>query len=81
VGATCRSEILEAMRSLQSRHGRTTFDLSEIVQEVFANGSTHAESSIRTHVASSMCVNAPTNHVVTYNDLERVGRGQYRLLG
>ena len=81
MATTCRSEILDAMRSLQSRHGRKVFDLSEIIQEVLARGSTYAESTIRTHVASIMCANAPTNHGTTYKDLERVGRGQYRLLG
>ena len=41
--------------------------------------STYSESTIRTHVTSRMCANAPDNHGTTYDDLVRVGRGLYRL--
>ena len=44
---TARDEILSAMRALRSRHGRDVFKLEETVQEVFARGSSHAESTIR----------------------------------
>lgn len=75
---TCREEILDAFATLERRHGRDTFSPAELVAEVLARGSTHPESTIRTHVVSAMCVNAPPNHAVRYPDLERVGRGRYR---
>ena len=78
---TCRDEVLAAMRALQSRHGRKVFKLEEIVQEVNALGSTYKESTIRTHIVSRMCGNAPDNHAVVYKDLERVDTGHYRLAG
>ncbi len=75
---TCRSEILDAFPALEARHGTDTFSPAELVAEVLRRGSEHPESTIRTHIVSVMCVNAPVNHAVRYDDLERVGRGQYR---
>jgi hypothetical protein len=76
---TCRQEILDAIRRLERRHARNTFDLYEIVHEVLAKTDRYKESSIRTHIVSSMCSNAPVNHATTYSDLVRVDRGRYRL--
>lgn len=58
-----------------------TFTMAEVVAAMRRAGTVYAEQSIRTHIGSSMCVNAPTNHAVTYSDLERVERGRYRLVG
>lgn len=77
---TVRHEILQAFERLERRHGRVDFQLSDIVLEVQSATDEYAESSIRTHVVSVMCVNAPVNHATTYRDLERVGRGTYRRL-
>jgi hypothetical protein len=78
---TCRDDVLDAMRALRSRHGRDTFKLEEIVQAVYAQGSTYKESTIRTHVTSKLCANAPDHHATVYADLERVGAGHYRMRG
>lgn len=75
---TCREAVLAAFERLERRHRRKVFDLWEIVQEVLAATDDFAEATIRTHVASVMCVQAPTNHDTTYEDLDRVGRGKYR---
>ncbi len=75
---TCRQEILHAFSALERRHGRSVFSPAELVTEVLAQGSGHPESTIRTHIISAMCVNAPPNHPVRYRDLERVDRGLYR---
>lgn len=75
---TCRDEVLAAFERLESRHDRAAFELSEIVQEVEAAGSAYKESTIRTHVTSRMCADAPDHHAATYADLERVDRGRYR---
>lgn len=60
--------------------GLDYFTIPEIVSCMAKRGSQFAESTIRTHIASRMCVNAPDNHAVTYQDLERTERGQYRFL-
>lgn len=42
-------------------------------------GTGYAESTIRTMVTGHMCANAPENAGTTYDDLERIERGVYRL--
>ena len=75
---TCRDAVLDALVRLERRHGRNTFALADIVTETLAGDPTYAESTVRTHVTSRMCADAPDNHGTVYADLERVGRGQYR---
>ena len=74
---TCREDVLAATR-LERRHGRLTFDLDEVVQEVLAGGSRYKETTIRTHVTSRMCADAPDHHGTVYADLQRVGRAKYQ---
>lgn len=77
---TCRDEVVAAFERLERRNGRREFDLVDVVQEVL--GSTdYRESTIRTHVTSRMCAEAPANHGTVYADLERVSRGRYRRRG
>lgn len=73
-----REQVLRAARRLDRGRG-ATFSIPEVVAEVRRDGSTLAESTIRTHVTSRMCSNAPENHGTVYADLERVERGRYRL--
>lgn len=77
-GTTCRSQILGAFDALQHRLGRDVFSPAEVIAEVQRRDGQHADSTIRTHIVSVMCINAPRNHGVRYDDLERVSRGQYR---
>lgn len=76
---TCRDEILEAIRSILSRSGRDSFDVDEVVREMSARGTSYSENTIRTHIGSRMCSNAPDHHAVAHKDLVRVDRGVYRL--
>jgi len=77
---TCREAILAAFERLRGRSDRDEFELSEIVAEVRSMTASFAESTIRTHVTSRMCANAPDNHAVVTQDVERVRRGVYRLV-
>lgn len=70
---TAREDILEALGALGA-----TFTPDDVVRELRRRGSSYAESTIRTHVVSKMCSNAPDNHARTYDDLERVADGLYR---
>ena len=76
---TCRDEILTAARILSGASPRGEFALEEIINHMRRSGSRYKESTIRTHVVSRMCANAPDNHAVTYSDLERTDRGTYVL--
>lgn len=75
---TCREEVLGAFERLERRHGRTDFELADVVSEVLAVSTSYAESTIRTHITSRMCRDAPDHHARTFEDLERVDRGLYR---
>jgi hypothetical protein len=78
-GGGARQEILEAARALAARSFDGSFSVLEVVQEMARRGSRYQESTVRTHVTSVMCRDAPTHHLVTHDDLERVERGRYRL--
>jgi len=78
VAPTCRDAVLDAIVRLERRRGGNTFALSDIVTETMALDPPFAESTVRTHVTSRMCANAPDHHGTVYADLERVGRGRYR---
>lgn len=57
------------------------FSLTGIIAEMKARGSEYSERTIRTHVTSRMCANAPKNHAIVYNDFWCIdrGSGRYRL--
>jgi hypothetical protein len=75
---TCKQEVIAAADFLLARTGRGEFALGELVAEMRRAGTRYSERSIRTHVASLMCVNAPKNFAVTYPHFERVSQGVYR---
>ncbi len=77
---TCRDEILECAQAAMRQSGLDHFTIPEIISCMAKRGTRYAESTIRTHIVSRMCANAPDNHAVTYRDLERGDRGEYRLL-
>jgi hypothetical protein len=76
---TCREEILEAIDALLQRSETDVFSVSDVVNEMRARGTSYQEATIRTHVTSRMCGNAPDNHGVVYSDLRRLDRGLYKL--
>jgi hypothetical protein len=75
---TCRDEILSRARELLERTGTSTFQLNDLVNFMRLKKSHFAESTIRTHVASRLCVNAPANHDSRYPDFERTETGTYQ---
>lgn len=76
---SARQEILAAARKLSDRSPDRSFSLMDIITELRRSGSRYAESTIRTHVTSRMCANAPDHYGTTYDDFERLGGGRYRL--
>ncbi len=75
----CREDILLAARALVARTGRETSGVADVIREMERRGTTYTESTIRTHVTSRMCGQAPKHHWPTYDDLERIDRNTYRL--
>lgn len=74
-----RAQILDAVQDILNRSGGSTFTPAEVGAEMARRGSNYAESTIRTMITGHMCSNAPDNAGTTYDDLERVNRGRYRL--
>lgn len=77
---TCRDEVLACAKQIVAQRGKNEFTLQEILETMQRSGTEYEESTIRTHVTSRMCVNAPEHHPVTYDDFERIGYGIYRLV-
>jgi len=75
----CRDEVLVCAASLAGATTQGTFTIKDMINCMKSKGTLYAESTIRTHVSSRMCGDAPDNHEVSYDDLERVGHGMYRL--
>jgi hypothetical protein len=57
------------------------FSPAQLIAEARSMGSTYPDSTLRTFIIGPMCANSPDHHAVQYGDLERVGRGLYRLIG
>lgn len=75
---TCRDAVLEAFDHLESRTDERAFRLKEIVSEVQRVTDRYTEHTIRTHVSSVMCSDAPVHHANHTDDLKRVSHGRYR---
>ncbi len=68
-------ETLTTARRLCEASDDWTFTLSDIVQAL-----SHLNAStVRTHVSSRCCVNAPKHHESKYSYFRRVGRGIYQI--
>lgn len=76
---TCRDEVLLAAQALSDSSSSGEFTLDEVLKFLKRKGMQYKESTIRTHVTSRMCANAPDNHGTTFTDLQRMGHGRYRL--
>jgi hypothetical protein len=74
----CREEVLAAAKAIHDA-GHSDFSPAKIILRLKQAGTKFEESTIRTQVTSRMCAQAPDNHGTTYDDLERIGHGKYRL--
>lgn len=69
-------EVLSTARLICRERGEKTFRVADIVHAL-----PHLNpSSVRTHVVSRCCVNAPKNHPHKWKYFRRVGRGEYAIL-
>lgn len=75
---TCRDEILACVKEITIHLSTEEFCINDVIRCMERKGSQYSESTIRTHITSRMCANAPDNHAVTYDDFERAGYGKYR---
>lgn len=75
---TARDAILKAFAKLERETGRESFQLSVVCERVLEDTTEFQETTIRTHITSAMCADAPVHHANHTDDLVRVGRGVYR---
>jgi hypothetical protein len=77
---TCREELLLETRSIVKAKGINRFTILEAIENMKRKNTTYKESTIRTHITSKCCRNAPKHHAVTYNDYEALGNGEYKVI-
>lgn len=77
---TCRDELLEAVKVIIKRKGKNEFSIPEVIEYMKQKGTRYKEATIRTHITSRCCKNAPANHGVVYADFLRIRKGVYKLL-
>jgi hypothetical protein len=75
--STAREAVLAAFAQLERATGRNEFGLRHVVDHILTQTSGWRESTLRTHIANHMCIDAPEH---LHADLERVCRGSYRRL-
>jgi hypothetical protein len=69
-------EVLSTARRISRERGEKTFRVADVVHAL-----PHLNaSSVRTHIVSRCCVNAPKNHPHKWYYFRRVGRGEYAIL-
>jgi hypothetical protein len=76
----CHEQVLVAARSLTARKGSNEFTADEVLEEMRTAGSRYSASTVRTHVVSRCCANAPNHHAVVYKYFERIRPGLYKIL-
>jgi predicted RNase H-like HicB family nuclease len=68
-------QVLEAANQIACGRADWTFGVDEVVRALPQLN----ESSVRTHVVSRCCVNAPKHHLHKWPYFRRVGRGRYQV--
>lgn len=77
--ASCRDELLEVVTKLVKENSVNEFTVAEVIDAMKKNNTVYSESTIRTHITSRCCENAPKHHKTTYDDYVRVDNGIYRI--
>jgi predicted RNase H-like HicB family nuclease len=76
VPVAIHDDVLRVARRVCRERRTWTFSVEEVVRALPELN----EHSVRAHVASRCCVNAPANHPHRWAYFRRVGRGEYELL-
>ena len=71
----CRDDIIDC---IARRFNDVEFSPMDIILALHEEGTHYPDTTIRTHVTSYMCENAPQNHGVQHGDIIRTRRGCYR---
>ncbi len=77
---TAHKEVLAAAKSIVKKTGKNEFSIEDVIIEMKNSKTTYLESTIRTHIASKLCVNSPPHHNTRYAYFERIEHGKYRII-
>lgn len=77
---SARDEILEVVKEITKERAGKSFTVSEVLDMMRNLQTNYKDSTIRTHIMSKCCINAPNHHGTVFNDYERIDRGIYRLV-
>jgi len=78
----CHVDTRAAAQAIIGRKGINEFSIPEVLGEMQRQGTLnrYSVSTIRTHVTSRCCANAPDNHAVTYQYFRRIRHGVYEVI-
>ena len=75
---TAREDLLQAGKDLTAS-GQALFSPAELIAQARGKGSNYPDGTLRTHIVSHMCANAPANAATSSGEFMRVSSGLYRL--
>jgi len=76
----CHEEVLEASKVIVNLKGKNEFSPEEVITYLKKQGTIYKESTIRTHIISRCCGNAPIHHGTRYHYFERIAYSLYKLI-
>lgn len=78
----CHSDVRAAANAVVARKGQNQFTIPEVLQEMRRQGTLgrYRQSTVRTHITSRCCANAPDHHAVTYRYFRRLRQGVYEII-
>jgi addiction module HigA family antidote len=78
----CHIDTRAAAQAVIARKGINEFSIPEVLGEMKSQGTLnrYRVSTVRTHITSRCCANAPDNHAVTYNYFRRIRHGVYEVI-
>ena len=77
---TCRDAILRVVRELVQDRPDREFWAFEVLERLRWSGAPYLEGTIRHTICLEMCVDTTSAVPPLHGDLERIGRGRYRLI-
>lgn len=76
---SCRDELYDVVTDLIKEKKVNEFTVAEVIDAMKKRNTIYSEGTIKTHITSRCCANAPKHHQTTFDDYERVARGIYRM--
>lgn len=76
---TARAQILTVIQTMVSRSGQPEVTAQQVVDEMRRIGSPYTDSTVRTMLTSHMCAQVHGPNIGSYDDVDRIDRGTYRL--